>query len=268
MSKPGRSLPARAPKVRVFLESRYRKLVRGLPQTIFWCPECKGRGRRRVGCQRCAGSGRLSTDSVQELIGRAALPAFRARTGKFHGAGREDIDVKMLGRGRPFVYEVVGPRNLDVDLGALLERIHAEHGERIRLDPFVAVPRARVAWWKEAQFDKVYRARVRTAGEPDPERIAALVGRTLPIRQRTPQRVAHRRADLEREREVTVQRIEPAGECALEIEVRCTHGTYVKEWVSGDEGRTEPSLAGLLQVACECEELDVLDVLDPAPAEA
>jgi tRNA pseudouridine synthase 10 len=254
--------------VRVFLESRYRKLVRGLPQTIFWCPECKGHGRRRAGCARCAGSGRLSADSVQELIARAVLPAFRARAGKFHGAGREDIDVKMLGRGRPFVFEVVGPRNLGVDLGALLERIHDAHGERIRLDPFVAVPRARVAYWKEAQFDKVYRARVRAAAAPAAALREALVGRTLTIRQRTPQRVVHRRADLEREREVIVQRIEPAGERALEVEVRCAHGTYVKEWVSGDEGRTEPSLAGLLGTACECEDLDVLDVLDPAPAQA
>jgi len=31
---------------------------------------------------------------------------------KFHGAGREDIDVRMLGRGRPFILEVINPRTL------------------------------------------------------------------------------------------------------------------------------------------------------------
>ena len=53
---------------------------------------------------------------MQELVARQLLPAYRARSGKFHGAGREDIDVRMLGRGRPFVFEVVGPRRHDVDL--------------------------------------------------------------------------------------------------------------------------------------------------------
>ena len=32
----------------------------------------------------------------------------------------------------------------------------------------------------------------------------------------------------------------------LELRVRCQHGAYVKEWISGDEGRTEPSLRALL----------------------
>ena len=55
------------PRVRVFLEGRYRKLVRDLPQTIFYCPRCKG---RRGGCPACDGYGKLTKDSVQELIKR------------------------------------------------------------------------------------------------------------------------------------------------------------------------------------------------------
>ena len=51
------------------------------------------------------------------------------------------------------------------------------------------------------------------------------------------------------------------GETA-EIRVTAEAGTYVKELVHGDHGRTEPSLAGALGVACEVVELDVLDVLD------
>ena len=33
---------------------------------------------------------------------------FGATASKFHSAGREDIDVRMLGGGRPFVLELVG----------------------------------------------------------------------------------------------------------------------------------------------------------------
>lgn len=43
------------PQVKLFLEGRYRKLSRDLPQTVFFCPECKGHPRRRRKCARCEG---------------------------------------------------------------------------------------------------------------------------------------------------------------------------------------------------------------------
>ncbi|MFO1055216.1 MAG: tRNA pseudouridine(54/55) synthase Pus10 [Planctomycetota bacterium] len=250
------------------LESRYRKLVRGLPQTIFFCPVCKGDRRRRATCAHCHGRGKLSDDSVQELLGRRLLPAFRARTGKFHGAGREDIDVRMLGRGRPFVFEVVGPRREDVDLRELLARFHEEEGHRVRCDDFVVVDRRRVAELKEAQHDKAYRVGIRVEGALDPTRVAALAGASFEVVQRTPQRVAHRRGDLLRARRVRIieLRAVPDDESGaqFEIDIETAHGTYVKEWVSGDDGRTQPSLGSLLCTAATCVRLDVLDILDGA----
>jgi len=48
------------------------------------------------------------------------------------------------------------------------------------------------------------------------------------------------------------------------IELRTESGTYIKEFVSGDGGRTNPSVAGILQVPCRCVELDVMAVhFDP-----
>jgi tRNA pseudouridine(54/55) synthase len=178
--------PQPAPRSRIFLESRYRKLVRGLPQTIFWCPECKGDRRRRTGCTTCQGFGKLTRESVQELIGRRVLPAFGARTGAFHGAGREDVDVLMLGRGRPFVYEVIGARRTDVDLEALRSEILARAPGQIELAPFARVDKGRVAYWKQAQFDKMRPLGVpaarglgewnRTAGRIDDEGGALVAG--------------------------------------------------------------------------------------------
>ena len=46
--------------------------------------------------------------------------------------------------------------------------------------------------------------------------------------------------------------------CALRIHGDA--GLYIKELVSGDEGRTEPSLAGLLGVEARVTELDIVDV--------
>ena len=109
----------RPPKTKVFLEGRYKKLSRDLPQTVFFCPDCKGHPRRRKKCERCEGFGKLTKDSVQELIGWVAGKAFGTRKHKFHGAGREDVDVRMLGGGRPFVLELLDPKVFEVDLAAL-----------------------------------------------------------------------------------------------------------------------------------------------------
>ena len=256
----------RKPKVSVYLESRYRKLERGLPQTIFYCPDCKGNRHRRKNCKRCEGFGKLSKDSVQELLARTLLPAYRARMGKFHGAGREDVDVRMLGRGRPFVFEVVGAKILEVDLGAMATAIAEAHGGRIEIAPFVEVQRARVVHWKESKFDKVYRAEVVLDGDVDAELVSGLVGGVREIVQSTPSRVAHRRAALDREREVEVVSAELREPRLLVVEMRCMHGTYVKEWISGDEGRTRPSLSDALGVPCRCELLDVLEILDEPAA--
>lgn len=255
------SVPPGGPRTNLWLESRYRKLRRGLPQTIFYCPKCRGDRRRRQGCEPCGGFGKLTRESVQELIGRRILPLMQAKEGLFHGAGREDIDVLMLGRGRPFVYEVKGARNPDIDLEALRLDIVARSEGAIELQPFVRVGKPRVVYWKETHFDKIYRAEVSVTGVVAPERLKAAREFAGKVVQRTPQRVAHRRADLDRERSLRVLAMNPLGEGLYELRVVCQHGTYVKEWISGDETRTEPSLSTLLGVPSQCAVLDVEEIL-------
>ena len=252
------SLPDVRPKVRIFLEGRYRKFVRDLPQTIFYCPKCKG---RRKGCSYCKGFGKLTRDSVQELIARKILPRYRGKKGKFHGAGREDIDVRMLGSGRPFIFEVLGPKNLDVDIDELVLSINAYGKGRIEITSLLPVPRKRVAEIKETHCDKIYRALVEPLEEVNEAAVKELVGKTYQVVQRTPTRVVHRRADKEREREVEVLGAESGKQLILLL--RCMHGTYVKEWISGEDGRSRPSLADLLASPMRCIALDVWDVLSP-----
>jgi len=252
---------SQAPPAKVFVEGRYRKLSRDLPQTVFFCPDCKGHPRRRKNCERCEGFGKLTRDSVQELVGWVAGQAFGTRKNKFHGAGREDVNVRMLGRGRPFVLELLRPKNFDVDLAALEAEINRRNEGRLEIHGLHWTEKSRVRVIKEEKHAKLYRALVVTGGAPAPERIAAVVGERYEIAQKTPERVAHRRAQLERERWVLVDRFEPVGDDRYELELRAQHGTYVKEVISGEGQKTRPSIAELLGVSCECIELDVLDIL-------
>jgi tRNA pseudouridine synthase 10 len=261
------SQATRPPRTKVFVEGRYRKLSRDLPQTVFFCPECKGHPRRRKGCERCEGFGKLTRDSVQELIGWVLGSAFKTRRNKFHGAGREDVNVRMLGEGRPFVMEMLSPKIFDVDLAALETEINRRNEGRLEVRGLHWTEKTRVRALKEAKHAKEYRALVAVDGAPAPERVADLVGERFVVVQHTPERVAHRRADLDRERWVEVlscaavpEGEEGAGQWAIVL--RTQHGTYVKEVISGEGGQSRPSIADCLGVACTCVDLDVTAILD------
>jgi len=257
------------PNTKIFVEGRYRKLARDLPQTVFFCPQCKGHARRRRGCSRCQGFGKLTRDSVQELVGWVAGAAFKTRKNKFHGAGREDVDVRMLGEGRPFVLEMVNPKVLDVDLAALESEINRRNEGRLEVRGLHWTEKTRVRAIKETPHAKEYGARVEAAGKPRPDVLQGLVGRRIAVTQQTPARVAHRRADKARERWVEFAGFTPIEDAAVPpgtthwaVRIRTEHGTYVKEVVNGEAGATAPSLSDLLGVPCRCLELDVLAILD------
>ena len=260
------------PPAKVFLEGRYRKLSRDLPQTVFYCPECKGHQRRRRKCTRCEGFGKLTRDSVQELLGWVVGKAFGTRKNKFHGAGREDVDVRMLGTGRPFVLELIGPKVFEVDLAALEAEVNRRNEGRLEIQNLHWTEKARIAVIKETHHAKEYEAVVEVDGEPDADRVAQLIGRRVDILQRTPSRVAHRRAEKERQRWIEVTSFEQDPEASNQriVRMRTQHGTYVKEVLSGESGRTEPSVADLIGVPCRCVRLDVTAILDeegePEPA--
>ncbi len=253
------------PRVKVYLEGRYRKLVRDLPQTVFWCPECKGHPRRRRKCSYCEGFGKLTRDSVQELLGWVLGKAFGTRKHKFHGAGREDMDVRMLGSGRPFILELIGPKTQDVDLAEAERTINERNSGRIEIEGLHWSEKPRVRVLKEGKHAKRYGACVDVEGDLDPQAVAELVGRRVPLAQRTPSRVAHRRADLIRERWIEVQEMSPAEDGRWDLVLLAQHGTYVKEAISGEGEKTKPSLGELLGgVTCGCVRLDVLGILDEA----
>lgn len=258
----GENPQSSVPQAKVFIEGRYRKLCRDLPQTVFFCPECKGHPRRRRGCERCEGFGKLTRDSVQELVGWVVGAAFKTRKNKFHGAGREDVDVRMLGQGRPFVMEVVAPKVFDVDLAAVEAEINRRNAGRLEVLGLHWTEKNRVRVLKETPHAKEYEARVAYEGEVAPEALRAPIGRRIQVVQQTPQRVAHRRADKARERWIEFRSLEPAGPGELLARIRTEHGTYVKEVINGEAGSTTPSLSELLGVPCRCTELDVTAILD------
>ena len=250
------------PKSKVFVEGRYVKLSRDLPQTVFFCPSCKGHERRRKKCTQCEGYGKLTRDSVQELVGWVLAKGFGTRKHKFHGSGREDVDVRMLGKGRPFIVEMIDPKITSPDLAEMEKTINDRNEGRLEIHGLHWTEKSRVRVIKEEKHAKRYEARVTVDGDVDPAKVAEFLGQRLQLAQQTPNRVAHRRADKVRERWIEFETFEKGDEPNQWVtQVVTEHGTYVKESISGEDGRSEPSLASLLGVPCHCAELDVLEIL-------
>ena len=347
----------------VYVYGRYRKLERGIPQTRWPCRACKGRG-----CESCNQTGLQYEKSVQDLVGNPMLEIFQGTEHAFHGMGREDIDVRCLGRGRPFVLEIKEPKKRSFNAEKLIETINkaakgsvevsairpstrsevvrikdtpAEKSYTIRftIEPMneaeYAVLTAPVDMTKEDVQDRSKKRRRQRRGDknadrtkplettievpaagpseselkamkkpelvalaeandlkktgkkdelierilaslppapktfdlPDDEAILKIVESLngLKLAQRTPARVAHRRSDLIRKRTVFEAHspfieINENGEREIEFTLRCESGTYVKETVHGDNGRTQPSVSALIKAKCNVLWLDVGDI--------
>ena len=344
-----------------YMYGRYRKLERGIPQTRWPCRACKGRG-----CERCEMTGLQYAKSVQDLIGNPLLSVFGSEEHAFHGMGREDIDVRCMGRGRPFVIEMKEPQLRKTDPVELMKLINDNAEGSIEITGLRDSTRSEVVRLKDTPAEKSYTIRFkllplneaeytvltapldltkenkgrsknkrkrrgdnkRDNTKPLPTEIETenvkpsrdklslmkkaelvalcvelgvkksgtkdeLIERILNVEepvvetfdlpeddfiiksilslegvklaQRTPERVAHRRADLVRRRTVfevhqPVIEVLDDGSREIEVTMRCESGTYVKETVHGDSGRTQPSIASLLKAKCEVIWLDVGDI--------
>ncbi len=242
----------------IHISGRYRKLVRGIPQSRWFCSQCRGKG-----CPQCNWTGKKYPESVEELVGEPTLDLTEGDDIAFHGAGREDIDARMLGSGRPFAIEIKKPRKRFIDLHLLQETINEKAKGKIEVSNLRFANKDTVRKLKRGErAQKLYRTIVevdKPVSKTQLDTLKKTLSGTI-IMQQTPKRVAHRRADLVREKYIykaDVKRLTPN---RFEIKIRCQGGLYIKELVTGDEGRTVPNVAQILNARAVPLELDVLGV--------
>ncbi|KAG4964144.1 hypothetical protein AAZX31_14G207900 [Glycine max] len=210
---------------------------------------------------------RMGEASVEEIIGGNILQACQGDSFKFHAAGREDIDVRMLGPGRPFLVEVQNGRHIPSELFVkdIEKTINKMENKLVRVKNLKLVGSD---GWNlmregEAEKQKQYAALVwisRPLKDEDIQCVSSL--KDLKVLQRTPIRVLHRRSPLEREKIIHWMKTETiAGSSQYFLLHLCTQaGTYIKEFVHGDLGRTHPSIGSILGCRAEILQLDVTDI--------
>lgn len=236
----------------LLLEGRYWKISRRVSQST-WITR---RGIKRY------------PFSVEEAL----LPLLELYDGTqlvLHAAGREDVDVRMLGTGRPMVVEIKEAKRRDVDIKEAVEYINQWSKGLVNVGLVGQSNRERVRKIKgeKARHVKTYRALVVATKSIDSDKLQRLEEYfdNVVVRQRTPRRVRHRRPDIIRERRVYSVKIRPVSSRVFEALIRCEGGLYVKELIDGDGGDTTPSFAEVVGEELYCAELDVVAVEEVTP---
>eukprot|EP00613_Pedinella_sp_CCMP2098_P065995 CAMPEP_0171987622 /NCGR_PEP_ID=MMETSP0993-20121228/275481_1 /TAXON_ID=483369 /ORGANISM="non described non described, Strain CCMP2098" /LENGTH=965 /DNA_ID=CAMNT_0012640567 /DNA_START=302 /DNA_END=3199 /DNA_ORIENTATION=+ len=331
---------SRAP---LLIGGRYRKLKRDVPQSK-WIIQGEGRkGRGSVeeclalhvaaafGVKPCApntcdmaedGLSYLKPNSKQQpqelqqqpqqpqpqKQDESSSPPLLSGGVKFHAAGREDMDVLMLGRGRPFILEVIDAKTLH----PLKPRLILKQQEPLSLSPPTPPPHLGLELYGSLPSIQARINNVDSVDTDNTSGMAAAAGEAtssgcrhgldvecealqhvrrsvydeiiagaeekkktygcvvwassplvdqellkqafagvcdLEINQDTPIRVLHRRTPMVRKKTIhalTPTFIKPHW---FELEVEASAGTYIKEFVHGDLGRTSPSVGDLLREA-------------------
>jgi len=241
----------------LFIYGRYKKFKRGISQTIWFCKICKGKG-----CKKCNYTGKLYKESVEELISKKFLEETKGDSESFHGSGREDIDVRMLGNGRPFILELKNPKIRNINLLKIKQEINDKRNGIIEINDLRFSDRNEITRIKNSRFNKTYRIKFKGKKSINKEKLkkAAQSLRGKKIGQFTPCRVAHRRANMIREKHIYECSVESINKATATLIINAESGTYIKELITGDKGRTKPSISELIGIPCEVKELDVIEV--------
>lgn len=238
----------------LFIFGRYRKLVTGISQTRWLCPDCSGKG-----CKKCSGKGRMYY-SLEEEIGETIKEECKSEDYTLHASGREDIDVITTAE-RPFVMALAKAKNRVPDLKKIKKEIAS--GKKVSVHDLKIVKRGAVELVASSHFDKEYEAEVEFEKETSDEQINSILslgGKT--VEQKTPERVAHRRAHLTRKRKILgIKLLSKEGNKA-KFRIKTEAGTYIKELINGDKERTMPNFSSLSGMKASCANLEVVNIGD------
>ena len=239
----------------LYIYGKYQKLARGIPQTKWVCSKCNGKG-----CTFCKGEGKLYKTSIQEIIENPILKTTGSKKSSFHGSGREDIDARNLDW-RPFVIELIKPIKRKVNLKKIEQQINKSKKVKVKGLKVVDSGKELIRRLKTERIDKTYLVDVEFKNKIDKKLMKNLKSITKDaILQKTPLRVAHRRANKTRKRHVKKFSYKVVGSKKMQFRVRAESGLYIKELITGDEGRTQPNVSELINNKVKKLSLDVIKI--------
>jgi tRNA pseudouridine synthase 10 len=181
---------------------------------------------------------------------------------KLHASGREDVDVRMLGKGRPLIIELRKPKIRKLDYQKISHEASINPWLILVFDKEVTPHE--VTELKKSNPQKIYRIVIHSTKDLNDKHLKLVKSKLegAIIRQLTPSRVLRRRKEILRQRRVYELNGKIISRNIMELILRCDGGLYVKELAHGDDGRTKPSIAEILKCDITVLFVDVLNVIE------
>ncbi len=219
----------------VFVYGKYKKFSRGLPQT----------------------SSPAYGQAVEDIISRPLMKATLGKSHVLHAQGREDKEARCLAW-RPFVLEIKQPKRRRPDLRRIKEEIN--RGAKVKVSGLRFSGRKEVAEIKSKNPFKTYRMIVDfDAPVENPDALGTLAGA---VRQRTPWRLLGQKPDKAKHKKVKSIQWKRINTERYQIVITAESGLYLHEFVTGDGGRTDPSVSKVLGSQARIREFDLVGLED------
>ncbi len=167
----------------------------------------------------------------------------------------------MLGKGRPFILELKNPKKREINLKDLEERIN-KNNKKIGVNNLKFSNKKEIKKIKSKNYKKEYLIEIECDKNIDIEKLkkAAQSLRGKIINQYTPTRVARRRANLYRNKKIYNIEIKSVVKKVATLKIESQSGTYIKELITGDNGKTKPNISECYGFPCSVKKLDVISI--------
>jgi hypothetical protein len=166
-----------------FLGGRYNKYSREISQSN-WVADGK----------------RVGKYSVEEILMDPVKEIIKCRDMKFVSSGREDIDVRMMGNGRPFILTLIEPETVPTEEQLLFCTEKINSSQVVKISNFKLRSKEEYNLLNESaeKKEKKYRCLIKSEKLVSSLDFSSLHNKELTLQQSTPIRVLNRRAQKKR----------------------------------------------------------------------
>jgi len=218
----------------LFLQGRYTKKARGIPQKQVSCNRCDGKG-----CFACDFHGISEFNSVEGYIAKFLFEKFGSQQAKITWIGSEDQSSLVLGNGRPFFVKMINPHKRKVTIP---KKVNLGNVSILNLRIVSKIPTEQIKFKTDVMLE------ITTEKDLTPEALNVLEGlKDMPIviSENLPWRNQKRIYDI---------KIKKMDTKSFTILMTLDGGIPLKRLVTGNN--IEPSISMLLENGCKCTTFD------------
>ncbi|HVZ62898.1 MAG TPA: tRNA pseudouridine(54/55) synthase Pus10 [Candidatus Nitrosotalea sp.] len=214
----------------LFLQGRYTKEIRGIPQKQESCNRCDGKG-----CFVCDFHGISEFNSVEGNIAKFLFEKFGAQQAKITWIGSEDESSLVLGNGRPFFVKMINPHKRKV---VLQKKVKLGGVALLNLRVISKVPTDQIKFKTDVLLE------ISTEKDLTPEALnvlESLKDMSISINENVPWKNQKRIHDV---------KIKKMGVRSFTVLLTLDGGIPIKRLVAGTN--VEPNISMLLENQCKC----------------